>query len=773
MDSLPSLFQELHRRSVWQVVAVYLVGGWAAYQVVLDLWEGIGLPDWVPPAALIMVGAGLPLVMATALVQKRGPLGGLAPDTEAGAEEGLRAEDGEETGRAGPGHDTGDAGRERLVRLLSWRNVLVLGLGATLSLGVGTTGYMGMRVAGVGPMGTLLAKGTVDRTDELLIATFENPDDEVLGRTAAEVLRTAFDMSQLLRLPDQEAVADALERMGVDRPTPGPGEALELAVREGWELVVLGELQPIGDGYVITARLVATGTGEDLGRFSATARHADDFVGAMNEIADAMHERIGASYESIREMPSLAQVTTTSLDALKVYTRAVQLREYEGRHEDAVPLLERAVAIDSTFGAAYRKLFVTLYGLKRDPARVAKARQLAYRYRDRMTPYQRFLLETQTQSWDSPEAALTHSQDFVRLYEQFLESNPNDPRPLVNLGYGYYMLGRYEDAAATAEQALENGHDSALAWYNLSLARLSAGDLAGAERALGQLDPDSDWHAEGTGHLAMAHGELRRAHDIWHERGVRPYWVFLTDLALGRFSEAEEHLQQRIDRLPPSRVPPVVLQWRGAMAVATAKILPDRKAEVHRSLLRTLREFPIDSIPAPARPYWNLASALGSVGATTQARHYLEAGLERSPNLRLQLQAMWPRADILFAEGRYQEAIETYRDADLGIPVSERDLLGPLGRAYRAAGQVDSAVATYQRLVASTQGWAEGYLSDGWLLHRPLAHRVLARIYDERGETEKAARHYARLIELWRDADPEVQSQVEEAERRLRALRAE
>jgi tetratricopeptide (TPR) repeat protein len=170
--------------------------------------------------------------------------------------------------------------------------------------------------------------------------------------------------------------------------------------------------------------------------------------------------------------------------------------------------------------------------------------------------------------------------------------------------------------------------------------------------------------------------------------------------------------------------------------------------------------------------FW-LANTFAAMGDTDRARRYLETGLDRAPVARLMPGAMWPRASILLAEGRHQEAIETFRDADRGMPSLERDLLGPLGRAHVAAGHIDSAVGAFEQLLASTQGVAsyDTYFTDGWLLSRPLAHRALARIYDQRGDAEKAALHYARLIDWWRDADPEVQPQVAEAERRLIALR--
>jgi len=33
---------------MWQVLGIYAVASWIIYQVVLALFEGLGLPDWVP-----------------------------------------------------------------------------------------------------------------------------------------------------------------------------------------------------------------------------------------------------------------------------------------------------------------------------------------------------------------------------------------------------------------------------------------------------------------------------------------------------------------------------------------------------------------------------------------------------------------------------------------------------------------------------------------------------------------------------------------------------
>jgi hypothetical protein len=51
-----------------------------------------------------------------------------------------------------------------------------------------------------------------------------------------------------------------------------------------------------------------------------------------------------------------------------------------------------------------------------------------------------------------------------------------------------------------------------------------------------------------------------------------------------------------------------------------------------------------------------------------------------------------------------------------------------------------------------------------------LAHERLGSLYLEVGDTAAAAHHLATFIDLWQDADPELQPRVEAARRRLAGL---
>ncbi len=70
MSGLKRLIQEIHRRSLWQVLAIYLVGAAVGYQLIEALVSGLGLPEWFPPLAILLFIVGLPIVLATAFVQE-------------------------------------------------------------------------------------------------------------------------------------------------------------------------------------------------------------------------------------------------------------------------------------------------------------------------------------------------------------------------------------------------------------------------------------------------------------------------------------------------------------------------------------------------------------------------------------------------------------------------------------------------------------------------------------------------------------------------------
>jgi hypothetical protein len=58
-DRIRRLIHEIHRRSLWQVLGVYVLAWWAVLQVVDTLAGALNLPTWFPSFALVLITAQL------------------------------------------------------------------------------------------------------------------------------------------------------------------------------------------------------------------------------------------------------------------------------------------------------------------------------------------------------------------------------------------------------------------------------------------------------------------------------------------------------------------------------------------------------------------------------------------------------------------------------------------------------------------------------------------------------------------------------------------
>jgi tetratricopeptide (TPR) repeat protein len=133
------------------------------------------------------------------------------------------------------------------------------------------------------------------------------------------------------------------------------------------------------------------------------------------------------------------------------------------------------------------------------------------------------------------------------------------------------------------------------------------------------------------------------------------------------------------------------------------------------------------------------------------------------------------KAEIMLAEGSPDLAIRVCEGAQVPeVPdmwyktMAAYNYLFPrdtLARAYALNGEIDRAIAEYERLLRF-----DPESSDRRLIH-PKLHYRLAQLFDEDGQTDRAIREYERFLEIWRNAD-ESQPVIVDATARLAALRA-
>jgi tetratricopeptide (TPR) repeat protein len=738
MSPIRKLLEEIHRRSIWQLLGLYVAGGWVLLEVVATFVEQLFLPGWVFPGALLLLAIGLPVLTVTATVQ-----GGLR--SRADGAPGLRG-------------------------LLTWRRAIGGGVLALLLLGVGTTGWLAMRAMGIGPAATLVDSGELEELGSLLVADLRTATgDTALADVAAEALRIDLAQSPVLRVAGPQLVSQALGRMGrsrdarLDEPL-----AIELAVREGIAAVVTGELNSAGNGYVITAKVLAPGTGETLLSRRETARDTSGVLDAIDALSAGLRERIGEPLASVRADPPLERATTASLDALRLFTRATRMIDVEARNTEAIPMLEEAVRIDSTFALAWRKLAQAQANIGYPMSLRLGSLTRAFDLRDRLSPRERHL------------AAATYHMNVTRdneealaAYDAMLQLNPSDAYALTNGAQILLRLREYERAEEWAVASFASDPSNRFAYHNAINAQVSQGRFSSADSTLAAFAtalpeiPDIRLDAAG---LAWARGDYEQARiDFEAARDRSPNLparhnsLRFVALVQGKPAEATRHLDDAIAaglaRGTTDR-PRVGRATNEAYADAMVRRDPERGIQ---GIERALRDEPFDSVDGTFPPYITMAAVYGEAGQWQRASELLELARMRPGQNAISIAAIEVR--IAIAQARYEEAIAVARRVEGGDCRTRCDLLA---YAFDAAGQADSAIVYMERYVTVPK-WSD-WLVDG--VTRPYFYERIAQLADEQGDLRKAAEYYARFAELWAEADEDLQPRVQAAHSRLEEILA-
>jgi eukaryotic-like serine/threonine-protein kinase len=506
-------------------------------------------------------------------------------------------------------------------------------------------------------------------------------------------------------------------------------------------------------------------------------------IPALDRLSKQLRRRIGESLRSVEASPPLAQVTTPSLAALQSYTQAVHLTAREGESARVIALLEDAIRLDTAFSEAYRSLANALGNLGEQRERQLAMFTRAYHYRDRLPDRERHhLLASYYDGVGEPEKSVLALQTLLATY-------PHDGVALANLGAHYMTLGEYARVEELTRRALSVDSSGVGELHNLLMWQFNQGKTEEAGTTFGQLRtrfPDSNLVGLTSFHLAAARGDYAAAEAHTRAEGAAHRGDPMREASLawraanlaaarGRLRDAERYAAKAGELRYRRGLPGEPLQQ--ALHLAHFELSVGQPAP--RALARAervLASHPLAGIPLRDRPLLDLAALHARAGEPARARTLMaewEAAVplqQRHDRLRKPGPMLWGTplpwvlGEIALAEGRPLEAVRHFRRANEGGCLV--CALPHLGRAYEAAGQPDSATSAYERFLY-TPFFYRLFSDAHW--RAPVVER-LAQLHEARGNHARAAEHYARFIELWQDADPELQPRVREARRRLAAL---
>ena len=724
----------------------------------------VGLPDWVFPGALVIMALGLPVILFTAYVHRtaRRVLGVTPTYTPGGTPSLAQGTMAQMAIKASP-H-------------VSWRRAWIGGVAAVAGFVLLVGAYMALRALGIGPAGSLLAAGALGENERILVTDLESPaSDSTLGPVVTDAFRTALGQSQSVMVVPSTTVRDVLQRMQRDPKTRVDFPlAREIATREGIKAVIDGSLLNVGGRYVIAMRLVSAQSGDELATFRETAASQSELLPTVDRLAKEVRTKIGESLKQVRSAPPLEQVTTSSLEALKKYVQGVRLINEEGDFTRGTALLEQAVALDSGFAMAYRKLGVE-YGNRNLNEKAGEYYEKAFAHRERLSEAERLLLL-------GSYYQLGKNQDGAKsmaAYEQLIDLQPNNTAGLNNLASALQYQHQYARSESLLVRAITVGPVSPVHYENLARSQILLGHLDSAEATLDrciaqfprnvQCPGDRVLFGWFRGRYDSVGAQMARLESRISEPTVRAQVVGIeAELARlrGKLREARRQGDRAIDLASQAGMRGSLLYKALSEAYDVAWFYGDSTRAL-RLVDDALARDPIGRLAMSEAPYTMVVDLYAFAGRPDRARSMMaewDARRRTSPSITDSSNAHEMRGYIGLEEKQYALAQAEFRAADqVGCPICNAAMLG---RAYDLDGKPDSAVAVYERFLNTPVLERPGV--DAAFL--PAVHKRLGELYEAKGQHDKALAHYRVFLDLWKDADPELQPKVTDARQRVAAL---
>jgi eukaryotic-like serine/threonine-protein kinase len=727
---------------------------------------GIGLPEWVFAGSLVVMALGLPVVLWTGYVQRVTRRAVLATPTYTPG-----------------GTPTTNQGTMATMALkaaphMSWYRTARGGVYAFGAFIAFIALFMGMRASGIGPFGSLFASGQLNERDPLLITDFRTTSvDSTLGRVVSDAVRAGLAGSTVITIVPPAAIVNALAR---SKRAPDTridlAVAQDLAQREGIKAIVDGEVTGVGGGYIVSVRLVRADSGNELASFRETGDGPKGLIEAADRLARAIRGKAGESLRLVNATPPLIQVTTSSLEALKKFSAAARANQLGD--DRAVELAREAVAIDSTFASGWSSLAANLSNYGGSRSAIDSALTRAYRYRDRLPAIERDGL---TARYFIMGPGRDRAKG-IAAYESILQRGETTSATLVNLGEALRSRREFARAESLNVAAIRFTSGSGTAYGNAIEMQINQGKLKEAAVMVEKLyDVSRPYAANSQMRLWYAAGDInnvrRRSDSLLNAGGTarrRGGLFSARALALldGRM-HAWTAFDAEIRAANPGRSP-AAQGLDGAMIdVAVLGATPALVARVDSVVAR----IPFRDLPMIDRPYLFAAAMLARVGKPEKAKAMMaryRSEMTDTAIVRVQSDGFHAASgEIALASGKPREALDEFRRADVGFDGAPSEECAPclpfdLARAYDAAGRPDSAAMMFERYLSTPVWFKLNPEMDPVRL--PAIRERLGQLYEGMGNTLKAIENYRAFIELWKNADPELQPRVADAKRRLARL---
>ncbi len=628
----------------------------------------------------------------------------------------------------------------------------------------------------------------------------------------SDLLITDLFQSRYLAVLSREKLFEILSQLNQLEAETYPADVLkEVAVQGRANYLLLGSYARMGDVFRIDVVIQEAGTGKIIGSERVEARGEEDVFPKVDELTRKIKANFNLSEEDITSDldKDVEKITTSSPEAYRFYSEGLKYLG-TGDVRGCIALMEKAVEIDPEFAAAYRYISAS-YGAIYLFSESKKYIQKAVEFKDRASDRDRLLIEgsyfrESEKTFDKAIEAYTqllelypdaldgiiglgilyrNIEEWDKAIEQYKKAIPNKFNTIatyVGAARAYLNKGLYNKAKEILEEYITDVSDNSLIHFYLARSYIQQGKLDLALTEIDKafvLDPTryGNFLTRGdiyvyTGNFVKAEEEYQKLKD--HREPFGQIWGKLRlrslNMLQGRFEKAESMTKEGIEFAQKLGE----YDWKSVFHDCLARLYL-RTEKLEQALKEC--DLALDS----ARKWENLErerTALCTKGLVYVEMRSLEDAQRTADELRQVInEGMNKKAirlhyllmgKIELEKGNHSKAIEHLKKAvsllSRGPLVKQVDYIDPLAFAYYEAGDLENALKQYEWITSLTQGRIRHSH------HYALSFFMLGKIYEEQGNTVKAAEHYEKFLDLWKDADPGI-AEVEDAKKRLAGLK--
>ncbi len=600
------------------------------------------------------------------------------------------------------------------------------------------------------PVGTA-PKPAFSERDWVLISDFDNSaGDPVFDRTLSEALSISLQQSSYLNVLPRERVVAALQRMK-RQGSPRIDETLgrEICQRENLQVLLMGSIERSGSTFQLNVRALQPANGKLL--FAERQRFAkkEELFENVDQLARRVRQDLGESLPRIEKSSRpLAKVTTRSLEALQLYSRAADDLA-RANIDSASLLLQSALQRDPDFAMAHA-LLAQVYEIAGNRRRKKEELERAYALRDGVTDRERHLIEANYFDVQGEhEKAVDTLTVLVNLF-------PDDAEGHLELSAAHLNVGNVTAAIEDLRHVLRLDPFSTHAYSNLVLCLAMVNDDQAAIEVYRQAEqrglqsPRLQWGYAlamfGQGNTSGARAELERVEKVEGPyQSIAQIYQARIEVYEGKLSAAVERLKAGIQKDEEAGNRSAELLRRYLLASSYA--LRGEKPLARRHLQWILASGEPRSLQAEdLRRAGTLYAQMGDLAQAHAVLKDLEGLAVDSPTPFNKTCRAILRAEVLTAEAKPAEAVQLLQSSAMRYPDHSYRLA--LARAYQVQQDWTHAETAWRQVLADKGEILRNGFPADWVL----ANLELARAFRRNG-VDQARKQYQQFFAIWRDAD--------------------